>query len=177
MNKQLWRYIPLVIFFLLITFLFVGLKLDPRKLPSNLLGQPLPDIDIPQLQKPLKRLTTNHFLGHVALINFWGSWCDACTEEQLFLMQLAEQGVRIYGINYKDKARAAKQWLTLWGNPYYLIGFDQYGKAGMDLGVYGTPETFLINDKAQVLYRYAGVLNNQVWVKEFLPRIEQLKAS
>lgn len=174
MTKNLWRIIPITLFFLLAIFLFLGLKLDPRKLPSALLGTPLPRIDIPRLQNFEIHLTNEDLIGHVALLNFWGSWCDACAEEQLFLMQLAEQGMRIYGINYKDKAEPAKKWLEQWGNPYRLIGFDNHGKVGMDLGVYGTPETFLINDRGQVLYRYAGVLDDTVWRREFVPILDSM---
>jgi cytochrome c biogenesis protein CcmG/thiol:disulfide interchange protein DsbE len=101
------------------------------------------------------------------LLNIFASWCDACKEEQVFLMQLAHQGVVIYGINYKDNPIAAKYWLKNYGNPYQKIGIDEAGQTAIDLGVYGTPETFLVNKQGVIIHRHAGPLNETVWKNEF----------
>jgi cytochrome c biogenesis protein CcmG/thiol:disulfide interchange protein DsbE len=107
-------------------------------------------------------------------LNVWASWCQTCSEEQAFLSTLTKQGVVIYGLNYKDGAKQAKRWLKRWGNPYVLIGVDPKGKAAIDLGVYGTPETFLIDKKGVIQYRHAGALNAQIWKDIFVPKIREL---
>ena len=99
----------------------------------------------------------------------WASWCDACREEQAFLLTLAQQkGIKLYGINYKDDPAKAQQWLVDWGNPYQAIGLDSKGKMALDLGVYGTPETYLLDRQGKILHRYAGSLTAEVWRREFL---------
>ncbi len=170
-----WRLVPLLIFGLLVFFLWRGLSLDPTDLPSVQLGKPLPVFKLPGLGDKKQEFSPSALHGQVVLLNVWASWCAACTEEQVFLMQLAREGVPIYGLNYKDNPKDALQWLDEWGNPYKMIGADREGKAAIDLGVYGAPETFLVDKNGVIRYRHAGVLNAVVWVQEFMPRIKQLE--
>lgn len=175
MSKRYWRFIPLMLFLLMAIFLWRGLSLDPQNLPSVQLGKPLPMFQLDVLGDKSIQLTPQLMRGRVVLLNVWASWCDACTQEQLFLSELADKGVVIYGINYKDSAKNASQWLSEWGNPYQLIGRDTNGQVGIDLGVYGAPETFLIDANGIIQYRHAGPLNETVWLHAFVPRIKQLE--
>ena len=170
-----WRVIPLIVFALLVVFFWRGLSLDPHHLPLAQLDKPLPQFQLPTLSGDQTTLTQTALHGQVALLNVWASWCAACTDEQIFLMQLAREGVVIYGLNYKDNPQEAKQWLAEWGNPYKVVGEDVEGKVAIDLGVYGAPETFLVDKTGVIRYRHAGVLDAVVWQKEFLPRIKALE--
>ena len=172
-----WRIIPFIVFMLLVTFFWRGLSLDPQHLPSVQLGKPLPLFRLPTVGEKQKELTSAALHGQIVLLNVWASWCAACTDEQLFLLQLARQGIVIYGLNYKDNPDDAKKWLAEWGNPYRLVGADVDGKVAIDLGVYGAPETFLVDKKGTIRYRHAGVLNAMIWQQEFLPLIKQLEQS
>lgn len=170
-----WRVIPFIVFALLVFFFWRGLSLDPHHLPSAQLDKPLPQFQLPALGDNQATFTQTALRGKVALLNVWASWCAACTDEQIFLMQLAREGVIIYGLNYKDNTQEAKQWLAEWGNPYKIVGEDLEGKVAIDLGVYGAPETFLVDKSGVIRYRHAGVLDVVVWQKEFLPRIKALE--
>lgn len=174
MKSVYWRAIPLIIFALLVVFFWRGLSLDPKNLPSVKVGQSLPLFELPTVGED-KRFTPNVMRGHVALLNVWASWCNACTEEQVFLMQLARQGVAIYGLNYKDNMDDATHWLAEWGNPYKMIGSDLSGQIAIDLGVYGAPETFLVDKSGVIRYRHAGVLTAEIWQQEFLRRMVELE--
>ncbi len=175
--KRLMRFLPVAIFIVLALFLWRGLSGNPSALPSARVGQLLPEFDLPRLNEQSgQRFTSKDIQGRIALLNVWASWCDACTEEQVFLLKLARQGVAIYGLNYHDESATALQWLHTWGNPYLAIGFDEAGQVAINLGVYGTPETFLIDEKGVIRYRYAGVLDTSIWQREFLPRIAKLEA-
>lgn len=175
MKKKYWRFIPFVIFIFLSVFFWQGLSLDPQHLPSARLDKPLPAFRLPSLENEQEVLTPAALSGHLSLLNIWASWCDACTQEQVFLMQLAREGVAIYGLNYKDNIHDAKQWLEEWGNPYTMIGEDLEGKVAIDLGVYGAPETFLVDKKGIIRYRHVGIMDAEAWQKEFLPRMGMLK--
>lgn len=175
MRAKYWRAIPFLLFLILVAFLWKSLSLDPQNLPSVQLGKPLPAFNLHVLGKKNKQLTPSVMRGHVVLLNVWASWCDACTEEQSFLMHLAHEGVAIYGLNYKDSGDNAKHWLAEWGNPYQLIGADESGRVAIDLGVYGAPETFLIDAAGVIRYRHAGALNEQIWRQAFLPLMQQLE--
>ncbi|MDP3704407.1 MAG: DsbE family thiol:disulfide interchange protein [Legionellaceae bacterium] len=206
MTRVYWRLIPLILFGVLAFFLWRGLSLNPRALPSTQIGKQLPAFRLPvltvgyyrnasesnELDSVISGVSFLHGLdsfgsgdvvlspkmmrGQIVLLNVWASWCAACTEEQGFLAQLAHEGVVIFGLNYKDQPKDAIQWLKEWGNPYRLIGDDREGRVGIDLGVYGAPETFLIDKQGVVQYRYPGVMNALVWQQEFLPRIRQLES-
>lgn len=174
MKKSYWRLLPLVVFILLIYFFWRGLSLEPQKLPSVQLGKSLPDFKITGLGEE-KTFSPAAMRGHIALLNVWASWCSACMEEQVFLMKLSRNSVPIFGLNYKDNTQKAMQWLNEWGNPYQAIGEDKEGRVAIDLGVYGTPETFLIDKQGLIRYRHIGILNEESWKIDFLPRIKQLE--
>lgn len=170
-----WRLIPFLMFVMLGLFFWRGLSLDPQHLPSAKLGKPLPPFRLPVLGNAQSELTPASMQGHIALLNVWASWCMACNEEQVFLMRLAREGVAIYGVNYKDNSHDASNWLATWGNPYRLVGEDTTGRVGIDLGVYGAPETFLIDKRGMIRYRHVGVLTEMVWQRELLPIIKHLE--
>lgn len=184
---KIWRILPLLAFGILAVFLGRGLFLHPQELPTAQLGQALPDFKLPVLNAPnapeaseenatsIPYFTKEALLDKIAIVNVWASWCKACSEEQTLLLQLADVGVPIFGINYKDNEQQARDWLATWGNPYRLIGMDKTGDLGIDLGVYGTPETFLIDQHGLIRFRHAGILNMTIWQAEFLPRIKQLR--
>lgn len=174
MKPLSWRLLPLMIFILLIFFLWRGLSLEPQKLPSVQLGKSLPEFQLPMLGEE-KLFTPKIMQGQVVLLNVWASWCTACVDEQVFLMQLSREAVPIYGLNYKDNTEEAMRWLREWGNPYQAIGEDKEGKIAINLGVYGAPETFLIDKKGVIRYRHVGILDEGVWKTDFLPRIREAK--
>ncbi len=170
-----WKVIPITLFLLLSIFLWRGLSLNPHELPSVQLGKPLPQFNLPQLNNPDSFFSSSQLRDQVVLLNVWASWCAACVEEQVFMLQLAREGIPIYGLNYKDKSLDALRWLEQWGNPYKLIFQDQDGKAAIDLGVYGAPETFVIDKKGIIRYRHAGIVTQELWLKEVSPLIKHLE--
>lgn len=164
--------IPLGLFMALAAFLWRGLALDPHHLPSAQVGRPLPSFDLPNvLNAEQPHLTSQLLQGHPSLLVVWASWCDACKQEQVFLFQLAKQGIALYGLNYKDDPLSAKQWLAEWGNPYRVVGQDRQGQLAIELGVYGAPETYLIDAHGVIQYRHPGILTADAWQKEFVPRL------
>lgn len=175
MKKIGWRVIPILLFLTLCVFLWRGLSLDPHNLPSVQLGKRVPAFTLPQLQKPEVSFSSTQFPRKAVLLNVWASWCEACVEEQVFMLQLAREGVPIYGLNYKDKSVDALQWLSQWGNPYQLIVQDREGKVAIDLGVYGAPETFLIDKQGIIRYRHVGILTQETWLKEISPLMKKLE--
>jgi len=176
MKAVYWRVIPLFLFALLIVFFWRGLSLDPQRLPSVKLGKSVPGFSLPIVgANSTQQFTPINMRGQVVLLNVWASWCGACAEEQVFLMELARQGVAIYGLNYKDQTVDATHWLEEWGNPYKMIGSDRRGQVAIDLGVYGAPETFLIDKAGIIHYRHAGIMTADVWQNEFLQRYVALE--
>lgn len=168
-------FLPLITFLILIAFLWRGLYLDPRKLPSALINKPAPAFALPTLINPKIIFTKNDLLGHWSLLHVWATWCLTCQEEQPFLMDLArDRSIPIYAIDYKDDANTAKQWLHDHGNPYQLIGFDVHGDTGINWGVYGTPETFLIDKNGEIRYKVTGALTPEIWQTKILPMIKNL---
>lgn len=175
MKKIGWRVIPIVFFALLSFFLWRGLSLNPRDLPSVQVGRALPDFTLSELPPSDSSFNSQQLRNQVVLLNVWASWCAACTEEQVFMLQLARQGIPIYGLNYKDKPEDAVQWLAQWGNPYQRVVQDRDGKVAIDLGVYGAPETFVIDKKGIIRYRHAGVMTQALWQKTIAPLMKQLE--
>jgi len=171
MPKLGWTALPVILCILLGLAFWRGLSLDPRELPSVQLGKKLPAFQLPLLENA-GVLSENSLPKQVILLNVWASWCQACVEEQALLMELAADRVPIYGINYKDKPKQAKQWLKLWGNPYQRVGQDRQGKLALDLGVYGAPETFLIDKQGIVRYRHAGILTKKLWTETIHPLMQ-----
>lgn len=177
-NLKLRAFIPLIIFVVIGVFLAIGLTLDPRKVPSPLINKPSPAFNLPRLEAPDKSLSQKDFLGKVVLFNVWASWCSACRQEHGFLLELAKQHiVPIYSLNYKDQREDAKRWLVeQGGNPYTAIAVDSNGRVGIDWGVYGVPETFVIDKKGTIRYKQIGPLDYQNWSETVLPLIKQLQA-
>lgn len=173
--KTYWRIIPFVVFISLTIFLWRGLSLEPSKLPSVKIGHVLPNFRLKELHNKLSMLTPETLKNHAYLIVFWASWCQACIEEQDFLLNLANNAIPIIGINYKDDSEDARRWLVQWGNPYRYIGIDKQGKLAMDLGVYGAPEVFLVDKVGIIRYRHVGILNEKIWQEEFQRRFEPVK--
>jgi cytochrome c biogenesis protein CcmG/thiol:disulfide interchange protein DsbE len=170
-----WRIIPIVLFLMLSFFLWRGLSLKPHHLPSVQIGKVLPSFVLPQLEHPNDWFKSEDLPHQPILLNIWASWCAACVEEQVLLLQLARQGVLIYGLNYKDSQREALNWLQQWGNPYRAIGQDREGKAAIDLGVYGAPETFVIDKRGVIRYRHVGVMNQKIWLNQMVPLMRELE--
>ena len=171
MTMRWWRLLPLLLFVALAWFLGRGLSLDPQRLPSVRVGQAMPDVSWPVLEAQAAPLRSSSWKGQAVLLNVWASWCAACAEENLFLLRLAHEGWPIYGLNYKDQPSAARAWLSEWGNPYRSVAVDASGQTALELGVYGAPETFLIDAAGVSRYRHAGPLTEAVWRQEFLPLI------
>ena len=154
--------LPLVIFLGVAVFLYRGLYLDPAELPSALIDKPFPEFSRRDVQSD-RLITRADLLGKPALVNVWGTWCVACRVEHPVLNKLAQQGVVIYGINYKDVNADALKWLKDFHNPYQLNIRDDEGSLGLNLGVYGAPETFLIDSKGIIRHKFVGVVDETVW--------------
>jgi cytochrome c biogenesis protein CcmG/thiol:disulfide interchange protein DsbE len=166
----------LLIFLLLAIFLWKGLHEDPSQLPSPLLNKPFPTFAAYTLLDSHKLIDQRQFLGHITLLNIWASWCISCHVEHDTLMTISRSGiVDLAGLNYKDQRDAAIQWLKKAGNPYSQIIYDPEGKIALNLGVYGTPETFLIDPKGIIRYKYVGPITSEVWLQDVMPQIQQLE--
>ena len=165
--------LPLLGFLAMMAFLYRGLYLDPAELPSALIGKPFPPFTLPDTHGQ-RTLTRADLLGKPALVNVWGTWCIACRVEHPVLNTLAQQGVVIYGINYKDEPAAAQKWLADYHNPYVFDISDKDGTLGLDLGVYGAPETFLIDARGVIRHKWVGVIDQTVWREQLAPRYQQL---
>jgi cytochrome c biogenesis protein CcmG/thiol:disulfide interchange protein DsbE len=170
--RRLKLFAPLAAFLLLAVFLFRGLSLDPTALPSARVGQPLPAFSLPELGSE-ETLSQASLAGQPALLNVWATWCYSCRVEHPYLLQLADRGVAIYGLNYKDDAAKASAWLEQLGDPYRQTIFDAEGTLGLDLGVYGAPETYVVDAEGIVRYRHVGVVNEQVWNDVLAPYFEE----
>lgn len=168
--------LPFVIFIVLAVFLFVGLKLDPREVPSPLVGKPAPAFVLPQLHNPGNQFSPNDMKGKVWLLNVWASWCVACEAEHPVLMELASLNiVPIYGMDYKDKREAALNVLERRGNPYVLTSSDADGRVGIDYGVYGVPETYVIDKQGVIQYKQIGPVTPQNLRETILPLVAELE--
>ena len=154
--------LPLALFLGVAVFLYRGLYLDPAELPSALIDKPFPEFALREVQSD-KVITRADLLGKPALVNVWGTWCVACRVEHPVLNKLAQQGVVIYGVNYKDVNADALKWLKDFHNPYQLNIRDDEGSLGLNLGVYGAPETFLIDSKGVIRHKFVGVVDETVW--------------
>ena len=171
------RLLPLLAFIALAALLFVGVRMNSGKdnsaIPSPLIGKPAPEFSLPVLNQENKIIKTNDLKGRPYLLNVWGSWCPACQIEHPVITKLAESGkVRVIGYNYKDEAEAANQWLQQFGNPYDLILFDPAGRAALDWGIYGAPETFLIDADGIVRWKHVGPITPEIIEQEILPALE-----
>jgi cytochrome c biogenesis protein CcmG/thiol:disulfide interchange protein DsbE len=169
--QKLKIVITCIFLFALFGILWRGLfYAKPGELPSVLVGHNVPAFQLPDLLHPEQIFTNQQLKGKLTLVNVWASWCEACQAETDFLMQIKHL-VPIYGINYKDDPAAAREWLRQNGNPYRMIGQDRKGDVAIDLGVYGTPELFVINAQGEILYRHVGMINQQIWDTVLYPLI------
>lgn len=168
------RYIALIAAFaLLVAVFWVGLQRDPSALPSPFIDKPAPEFELPTLKDPDARVSTESLKGNVTLVNVWATWCVGCREEHPFLMDLASSGsIPIYGINWRDNRSDALRWLDQYGDPYIASGFDGDGRVGIDWGVYGAPETFLLDANGVVLHKHLGPLSAPIWQRDFVPLIQ-----
>ena len=173
MGPRLKLFIPLILFAVLALFLLRGLELDPREMPSALIDRPLPEFTLPSLESDTL-VNRDAVIGEVALFNVWATWCVSCRVEHPYLNQLTQQGVPIYGVNYKDEDRDALRWLQELGNPYRLNIVDADGSLGLDLGVYGAPETYLVDAGGVIRYRHVGVVDERVWRDILQPLYQEL---
>ena len=179
MNKYL--LIPLVLFIGLVAFLLIGLHRDPHEVPSPLINKAAPAFQLPQLEDATKTTSTQDMRGKVYLLNFWGSWCIACRDEHPLLVQYSKQNVvPIYGIDYKyandntDERAAAKQFLQELGNPYAMVIYDADGRTSIDYGVYGAPESFLVDKNGVIRFKQIGPITEDVWNGKIVPLARQL---
>jgi cytochrome c biogenesis protein CcmG/thiol:disulfide interchange protein DsbE len=175
MNRYL---IPLAVFLVLVAFLGIGLGLNPREVPSPLIGKPAPAFKLTQLHESGKVMGREDMLGQVWLLNVWASWCVSCREEHPILVELATRNVvPIYGLNYKDKNDDALAWLKQFGDPYTASIVDRDGRVGIDYGVYGVPETFVIDKAGLIRYKQIGPVTPQALKDKILPLVRQLQQS
>ena len=164
--------LPLVFFLTIVVFLALGLDRDPRLVPSPLIGRPAPSFSLSALRDAERQLTLAQLKGRPVLLNVWATWCAACRAEHPFLMELARRGeIEIYGLNYKDDRQAAIAWLGQLGDPYKANIYDPEGVLALDLGVYGAPETFVLNASGVITYKHIGPLTPEVWREQVTPHL------
>ncbi len=174
MKRALWT---LGIFIALVALLAVGLRLNPREVPSPLIGKPAPPFELPLLTEPDKRFSQKDMLGKVWIMNVWASWCPPCLVEHPVVTQISRSGIApVVGLNYKDARDDALPWLKRNGNPYQLIVFDANGRIGIDYGVYGVPETYVIDRKGVIRYKHIGPLSADVVKQKVEPLVKQLNS-
>ncbi len=175
--KSLKFLIPLALFAVLALFLGAGLNLNPREVPSPLIGKPAPEFKLPQLHDASATVSRQDLMGQVWILNVWASWCVACREEHPLMVEYARRKtVPIYGLNYKDTREAGLQWLARLGNPYVASLFDFDGKLGIDFGVYGVPETFVIDRQGVIRYKHIGPVTPEVLREKIEPLVKSLQS-
>jgi len=168
--------LPLIVFGALAVLLGVGLRLDPREVPSPLVGKPEPAFALPQLNAPAKTLAVADLKGRVWVLNVWASWCAPCREEHPLLVALARaNAVPLVGLNYKDDARNADEWLRRLGDPYVANAVDANGRAAIDWGVYGVPESFVVDREGVVRLKHVGPLTREIWQRDIEPLLRKLQ--
>lgn len=174
--RWLWAAAPVVVFAVIGYFLYQGLSLNPSEIPSVLINKPAPEFELPPLPGKDNSLARSDLGGEPALVNVFASWCVACRVEHPILMDLAKQGdVQIFGLNYKDAPNDAVRWLDRFGDPYDRIGSDVSGRVGLDFGVYGVPETFVIDRNGVIVDKVIGPITPQILQEKLLPLLAELK--
>jgi cytochrome c biogenesis protein CcmG/thiol:disulfide interchange protein DsbE len=175
--KRLHVLLPLTLFGVVLAFLGIGLSLNPSEVPSPLIGKPAPAFALPRLDDPSKQLTRDELVGQPWVLNVWASWCGPCRTEHPLVIDIARRsGVAVFGLNYKDQPAAARAWLASLGDPYRATLVDADGGVGIDYGVYGVPETFLIDRRGVVRMKHVGPLTPEVVREKVEPLLAQLKA-
>lgn len=175
-NKRLIILLtPVLLFLVVCFFLFKGLYTDPRKLDSVLVGKHVPEFTLQDIYDPSKQHDASIFKGQKMLLNVWATWCPTCYAEHKYLNKLAKRGIYIVGMNYKDDRKKAIRWLTDLKDPYKISLFDKDGMLGMDLGVYGAPETFFIDSKGIIQYRHVGDIGPEIWRKQLAEIYENME--
>ena len=175
-RPRLAYLVPLLAFMALALILGIGLTLDPRKVPSPLIGKPVPEFSLPPVKGRTVGLASANLKGEVPLVNVFASWCVACREEHPVFMDLRKRGVvPIHGLNYKDKPDDAARWLDELGDPYTRTGADVDGRVAIDWGVYGVPETFLVDRDGRIAYKHIGPVTPRIMSEKLMPLIEQLR--
>ena len=171
------RYLlPLGVFVLLVLLLGVGLSLNPREVPSPLIGKPAPQFQLPQLHDPGKSFSPGELRGKIWVLNVWASWCAGCREEHPVLADFAKSGLApVFGLNYKDRRDDAIAWLKRYGDPYQVSLVDTDGRVGIDYGVYGVPETYVIDKQGVIRYKRIGPVNREVLEAKILPLVRKLQ--
>jgi cytochrome c biogenesis protein CcmG/thiol:disulfide interchange protein DsbE len=171
----MWRFIiPIGVFAALAAFLFVGLGRDKETLASPLIGKPAPLFELPRVDDPSQKISNREFAGRPYVVNIWGSWCFACRDEHKTLMKIASRSeVPLVGLNWKDELPLAQDWLKQLGNPYVATAFDPKGDVGIDWGAYGAPETYLVDARGIIVFKWVSPVTIDVWENEFLPRLKQ----
>lgn len=172
--SRLKLFIPLIIFAVLAVFFWRGLSLDPTEMPSALIDKPVPGFSLPTLEDADRVITQDDLKGQVSLVNVWATWCIACRVEHPYLVELAQQGVRVIGINYKDDVAEARKWLANLHNPYVFSIVDADGRLGIDLGVFGAPETYVVDREGVIRHKHVGVVDDKVWTEQLKPIVDQL---
>lgn len=172
--KRMLMLVPLAIFLLIAVFLYKGLFLNPSDIGSTMIGKPLPEFSLTSLETPERKVTTADLQELPALLNVWATWCPTCKAEHAMLNKLAAQGVVVYGVNYKDDGDAARQWLAQLGNPYRFSVEDPEGSLGINLGVYGAPETFVIDRHGIVRDKFVGAIDERIWRERLAPLYQSL---
>ncbi len=170
----MYKWIPLIIAVGLALVLYTAIGKDPTKLETARLNDPVPDFQLNELKNETRILTQEDLKGQVFLLNVWATWCPSCRAEHGYLVDLAKKGIPIIGLNYKDERKAAMAWLDSLGDPYSFNIYDPQGKLGFDLGVYGAPETYLIDKKGFVRYRHVGVVDDRAWQQSLEPLFTKL---
>lgn len=172
MNVRMMLFIPLLIFAVLVGFFWRGLSLDPNAMPSELVDKSVPAFSLSTLAVPEQQVTQADLEGPL-LLNVWATWCISCRHEHPYLVELASKGVKIYGINYKDDVSKARAWLQELGDPYVFNIVDGDGRLGIDLGVFGAPETYLVDQQGVIRYKHVGVVDQKVWSEVLEPLYRQ----
>ncbi|MCG7983848.1 MAG: DsbE family thiol:disulfide interchange protein [Candidatus Thiodiazotropha lotti] len=177
MNRYLRYSVPLIVFGIIAAFLYKGLGMNPREIPSPLIGKSIPEFSLPSVESAQTMINDQNLKGKIYLLNVWATWCVSCRAEHDTLVHLARSGkVEIVGLNWKDERVKAQAWLQQLGDPYTVNIFDKKGRTAIDLGVYGAPETFLVDSDGIIHYKHAGPLTLGVFNETLLPMINDLKA-
>ena len=168
------KFIPLILFLFIAIFLYFSLNSNSSKLPSPLLGKMFPNIEAKDFYSDESVLLTDLFSDNISLVNVWASWCVTCRQEHQMMMKIAKnKDLQLIGINYKDTRADGERYLEVMGNPFDVIVFDPSGKIGLDLGVYATPETFLVNQQGVILFKHIGAIDSKIWEEDFVPYLKK----